>query len=391
MMIRKHVTQFMHSLLLCLFLICLGTHSLAEAPLSEAQKKERLEKLKSSITKLKSELEKTKSSRASLLKSLETTEKAIGTLNQKAENIEGKIDERKNHLNNLKEEKSQLHEKKTKQQSHVSKHISAAYRLGTQSNIRLLLNQQDPTTVSRNLKYYDYLVKARAQIIADYTTTIDRINKIEPEIAYETEQLQSNFKHLKKEKDELQSAQNNRQTTIAKLNRSIANKDQELKSLHNDRQRLEKLFTRVSEYIDDIKLPSNASNFASLKGELPWPTRGRVKHQYGSRRADGKMRWEGMMIDAKAGAPVSAVHHGRIVFSDYLRGHGLLIIIDHGGGFMSLYAHNQTLYKELGEWVEAGETIASVGNSGGLESAALYFQLRHKGRPTNPKKWFRSA
>lgn len=390
-MIEKPLFNIGKFLILCLFISSTNSHVYAGDTLSDKEKQARLEKLRTSITALKSELEKTKSSRDSLLENLESTEKSIGNLNQKAEKLEGKINERKSHLDDLRDEKSQLQNKKLDQQDHVSKHISSAYRLGTQSNIRLLLNQQDPTTVSRNLKYYDYLVKARAQIIADYTTTIDRINEIEPEIAYEAQLLQSNFKDLNKERNNLKSAQKSRQTTIAKLNKSIANKDQELRSLHRDRDRLEKLFSQVSSFIGDIDLPNNTTSFASLKGALPWPTRGKVKHHYGSRRADGKMRWEGMMIDAKAGAPVSAVHHGRIVFSDYLRGHGLLIIIDHGAGFMSLYAHNQTLYKELGEWVQSGETIASVGNSGGLDTAALYFQLRHKGRPTNPKKWFRSA
>jgi len=136
-------------------------------------------------------------------------------------------------------------------------------------------------------------------------------------------------------------------------------------------------------------LPENSASFASLKGKLPWPTDGRVLRNYGTPRVSDKMRWQGLLIGGNEGSPVRAVHHGRIVFSDYLRGQGLLLIIDHGAGYLTLYAHNQALYKELGEWVEAGELVAALGNSGGQQTAALYFELRHNGEPTNPKRWFK--
>ncbi|WNO08816.1 murein hydrolase activator EnvC family protein [Teredinibacter sp. KSP-S5-2] len=381
-------THIFRPLLIILALFIAG---ISPCHADEQQDKVRLERLKRSINELKAELEKTKSSRDEVLKSLEKTEKEIGQLNQKAEKLQQKVKDSQSNLDSLRDERSQLNQKKTSQKNQVSQHINAAYRLGTQSNIRLLLNQKDPTTVARNLKYYDYLVKARAQIISDYTDTIERINTIEPEIAYEAQKLQQNYNDLKKKRDQLASAQNQRQATIAKLTQNISSKGQKLEALHKDRDRLERLLNQVTSLIEDIDVPGAKSSFVSLKGKLPWPTQGRIKHQYGSRRADGQLLWEGLMIDAKAGAPVKAIHHGRIVFSDYLRGHGLLIIIDHGSGFMSLYAHNQTLYKEIGEWVEANETIASVGNSGGLDQAALYFQLRRNGKPTNPKYWIKSA
>ena len=130
--------------------------------------------------------------------------------------------------------------------------------------------------------------------------------------------------------------------------------------------------------------------FAGLRGKLKWPSRGRLANRYGSRRKEGKLKWQGVMIKAPEGTEVTAISHGRIAFSDWLRGFGLLTIIDHGDGYMSLYGGNQSLYKEVGDWVEAGDVIASVGNSGGHRETALYFEIRHNGKPTNPLKWCRN-
>ncbi|TVZ37285.1 septal ring factor EnvC (AmiA/AmiB activator) [Alteromonadaceae bacterium 2753L.S.0a.02] len=357
----------------------------------EAADRARLEQVKKSIAKLKAQLEATKSDRDKLLSTLEKSEKQIGELSKKAESLKTELDEQQGNLNQLRDERSSLQTQKKHQQVQVSQHINSAYRLGQQSNMRLLLNQQDPSTVTRNLKYYDYLIRARADKIDAFAHTIDRINVIEPEIAYQTQKLEANHRKLEQQKSQLQQAQSARKNTLAKLNTEIKGHDQQLRSMYSDRQRLEQLLNQVSQWLEDIKVPQSTASFADLKGKLPWPTNGSILKNYGSTRVSGKLSWEGMLIASQPGNPVYAVHHGRIIFSDYLRGHGLLIIIDHGSSYMTLYAHNQALYKELGEWVDGGDVIASVGNSGGQQQAALYFELRYKGEPTNPKRWFRQA
>lgn len=357
----------------------------------EAEDRKRLEALKKSIAALKSELESTKSNRDELLKSLEETEESIGELSKKAEKLQQELKQGQEKLEDLRDERSQLNESKKTQQAHVSQHINAAYRLGQQSSIRLLLNQQDPSAVSRNLKYFDFVIKSRTKKISGYVNTINRLNEIEPQIAAETSRIEQNYSRLRGQRDALRQQNQHRQLTVAKLDKTIASKDEELKTMNRDRRRLQNILAEVSRFLDDIKLPAGSSSFASLKGKLPWPTEGRVIRNYGTSRISNRLNWEGILIEANPGAPVRAVHHGRIVFSDYLRGHGLLIIIDHGAGFMTLYAHNQALYKEIGEWVDAGESIASVGNSGGRQDSALYFELRHNGQPANPRGWFRAA
>lgn len=358
---------------------------------NDSEKEKQLEQLKQTILKLKKELNATKSSRDEVSKSLENTEKNINDLSKKAKSIEKKLQDRREKLDNLRDERSQLNQEKGQQEGIVGDYVNAAYRLGDRGNLRLLLNQEDPTKVSRNLKYYDYLMTARAEKIARYIKTIERINKIEPEISRQTQLIESDLSLLEKQKQALEIAQSQRKQMLAKLNSRISNQGQQLNNLLEDRRQLEKLLSKVIENIADIKQRKGSEVFSSLKGKLPWPTKGKVLRRFGSNRIANKMRWEGLLISSKEGDPVRSVHYGRVVFSDYLRGHGLLIIVDHGAGFMSLYAHNRALFKELGEWVEGGDVIASVGNSGGQKDTALYFELRYKGKPTNPQRWLTRA
>jgi septal ring factor EnvC (AmiA/AmiB activator) len=358
---------------------------------TEAEKRARLEALRKSIDSLRTELRSVKTDRDQLLNALEDSEKAIGELSTKAQQLKRKLEKQEQQLNQLRERKRQLEQDKEAQQSHVGEHINAAYRLGQQSNLRLLLNQQDPTLVARNLKYFQYLTQARTAKIDSYLATIEELRQVEVGIAAQTEQLQQSHAQLKEKHESLLSQRKERKSTLRKLQATIASKDGKLQEMQREQERLEQVLAQVALLLEDITLPANAMEFGKMKGRLPWPTTGAIQQRFGSERIAGKMRWQGVVISADAGSPVRAVHHGRVVFSDYLRGHGLLVIVDHGMGFMSLYARNQALYKEIGEWVNAGEVIASVGNSGGQASAGLYFELRHNGRPTDPQQWIKAT
>ncbi|PCK09565.1 MAG: ATPase [Alteromonadaceae bacterium] len=356
----------------------------SQEPISAKQLKE----LRETIDALKQELKNAQKSRDKTQKILESTEKNIGELSKKAKRLKNELKANKKKLDGLKQERIQLNEKKTSQQHIIGEHINAAYRLGQLSKIRLILDQQDPTEVSRNSEYFRYFIEARAEKIVEYRATLAQINAITPKITQRATQIEEQHKTLKKQQTKLQQNQQQRQQLLATLNTRIANKDQRLKTLLENHQRLQKLFAQISQSVNDIKLPFHERNFSKLKGKLPWPAKGKVLQRFGSTRVANRMKWDGLLIASKPGNPVKAVHHGRVVFSDYLRGHGLLIIVDHGSEFMSLYAHNQSLFKTLGEWVDTGEQIATVGSSGGQKQSALYFELRHKGKPTNPQTWF---
>ena len=351
----------------------------------------KLEKLKSMIQQLQSELKKVKGSRSELQQDLEKSETEIGELLKNIEKIKTDLNQHKDQLSELHSEQNSLKKAKRGQQQQISEQVEAAYRLGQQSNIKLLLNQQSPQRVSRMMKYYDYFLDARADKIDTYIDTLAELDLIEPAIAQKTQQLDQSRRQLQQRHHKLNNRQLERKQTLTALGRSIANKDQQLKTMAADSARLQKLLDQVAAAIAALPAPDGGISFAKRRGKLLWPTQGRLRHSFGSSREGTALKWDGMVIAARAGVDVKAVHGGRVIFSDYLRGHGLLTIIDHGHGYMSLYAHNQSLFRETGDWVASGETIASVGNSGGREQAGLYFEIRKNGKPTNPKRWLKKA
>lgn len=359
--------------------------------LTDAERQAKLNELRETINELKQELQKVKSNRADLQQNLEESESRINDLSKKVTELKSKLEDKQSHLHNLRSEKEALSSVKKQQQGSVEQHVNAAYRLGQQSHLKMLLNQQDPAAVSRNRKYYNYLMTAQARKIKGFIETIERIESIEPEIASTVATLTDSHTELDQKRKQLLDQQAERQRTIKKLDSTISDKGSQLQALDADRRNLEALLQRVVRVTGD--LPESTPNLplAKLKGKLPWPTKGKVLRSYGSSRVANKVQWQGMLIGAKEGDPVHAVHHGRVVFSDYLRGHGLLLIIDHGEGFMSLYAHNQTLYKDLGDSVRGGEQVAAVGLSGGQAQAGLYFEMRYKGAPTDPHQWLKKS
>ena len=240
------------------------------------------------------------------------------------------------------------------------------------------------------MRYYDYVLEARALKFDEYTKTITRLNQVEPEINQTVDNLQQIRKGLERKHGQLLSQREQRELTLKRLRSVIRTKDDELRILEKNRGELEKLIAAVEDLINDLPIPNDYQPFNKLKGKLPWPVKGKVANRFGSTRK-GKVKWDGLLINASQGTPVKAIHQGRVIFADWLRGQGLLIIIDHSDGYMSLYAHNEVLFKEPGEWVQTGDVIAKVGNSGGRKSAGLYFEIRHRGKPSSPKRWFKKA
>ena len=169
----------------------------------------------------------------------------------------------------------------------------------------------------------------------------------------------------------------------------INSDEDELKRLQEDQQRLQALLKQVEVAVAKIKLPSDATPFKNMKKKLPRPVNGSYDKRFGKRHKGGQLQWEGDAFYAPIGTTVTSVHYGRVVFADWFRGKGFLMIIDHGDGYMSLYAHNQSLLRDEGDWISQGEAIATLGNTGGLDHAELYFEIRHHGKPQNPKYWLK--
>lgn len=343
--------------------------------------------LKSRISSLKKELDKVRSERDRLQQSLQQAELEIGKLDKDIHTLSTQLSHLRQTLIEQSQQQKALQEQLAQQQQQVKQQIASAYRFGQQSQIKLLLNLEDPVHWSRTSRYHRYLLDARSEKIAHYLKTVDDIRQVTAHIEENTARLQTTQDQLRAQKKQLSSRQQQRQSTLSQLEGELSSKDKQLAELVRNRAQLEKLLNEVSEALANLPSPADAQPFRQRKGSMTLPVKGRVLKRFGQSRVAGKLNWEGVLIAANSGDEVQAIHHGRVVFSDYLRGHGLLLIIDHGEGFMSLYAHNQSLLKETGQWVNTGENIARAGNSGGLDRSALYFEIRHKGQPVNPTRW----
>ncbi|KUJ83788.1 ATPase [Microbulbifer flavimaris] len=378
----RTVTATLLSLLLLLAWPALAQES------TDAEQQARLKEIKERIATLQEELNEVRSERDQLLKDLEENEKDISELHQRIDRIKNDMRSRTDKLKELKEEQQQLEESRRSMQRRVEQEVAAAYRLGKQEQIKLLLNQQDPQTIARQLRYHEYFLQERTRVIDDYLSTLSSLQTVSSSIQHERDTLDAERQRLQSRERELVSAQRARQKTLDRLAARLADKSGELKQLNGDRTRLQRLVDEVGRAIAALVSPQDQQPFARQRGRMSWPAKGRRANAFGQRRANG-ITWKGVSIRASAGEPVRAIHRGRVVFSDYLRGQGMLMILDHGDGYMSLYAHNQSLTRSIGEWVERGDMIARTGNSGGIEHTGVYFEIRHRGKPQDPTIWCR--
>lgn len=356
---------------------------------NDSEKQRQLEQLEKEMQELKGLLSNFKSQRSKLQSSLQKSEVNIGQLQKKIRSIKQQLLTEQRELRALQQQRGELESAKKSQTKYIEQQILAAYQVGQQKKLKILLNQEQPEKLSRALTYYDYFNQARSEQIESYVDIISELDQLEPKIFRKTHSLTEAKNSLSMEHRNLLRRKEEREKNLLTINSEIKNKDQRLRKIAKDRSELERLVEAVEQTLANISIPKDYRAFTSLKGKLPWPVAGKPSNRFGSRRSDSSLRWQGLNIPANEGKQVNAIHHGRVVFADWLRGSGLLIIIDHGNGYMSLYGHNQSLLKEPGEWVAGGETIATIGNSGGQSRAGLYFEIRHNGKPTDPGKWCR--
>lgn len=271
----------------------------------------------------------------------------------------------------------------------VRRTARAGYMNGRQELARLLLNQQQPDTVARVLRYQEYFQRARQQRVSSINRDIEALLEAVAATEAARQNLDERQAALEQQRIELGKAQRERGATLATLNQQIGSGKQRLDALRNDEKRLNKLLEDVGRSITDISSTPSGEPFGRLANKLPWPVNRRIVASFGSPR-EGSVRWSGVLLDVPAGTPVRAIHPGRVVFADWLRGYGLLMIVDHGGSYMTLYGQNETLNREVGEWVSTGDVIARVGDSGGGSRTGLYFEIRRAGVPVDPDKWCNS-
>ncbi|MCU7905818.1 MAG: peptidoglycan DD-metalloendopeptidase family protein [Candidatus Thiodiazotropha sp. (ex Epidulcina cf. delphinae)] len=362
--------------------------SQADAGESEQEARAKLEQVKNRIHSLQDQLRSTEGEREDQSKALQQTEERIGAHARRIRVTEQSLKRQKRRLAELEGQRADARLRLDQHRSSLERQIRASYAMGRQEKLKILLNQQDPAVISRVMVYYDYFNSARVERMEQITQSLRKLTKIERAIAGEEQRLQQLLAKNRNQQRQLEAAQFGRKEIIAGLNSRLKDKGEELESLKSDEKRLRSLLTDIQQALSDIPLDQTTHvSFNSRKGKLKWPSRGKLAARFGSARKVGKLKWDGVLIAAPEGREVRAIHHGRVAFADWLRGFGLLLIIDHGDGYMSLYGHNQSLFKETGEWVEPGEVVAQVGSSGGRTSSGVYFGIRHNGQPKNPAHW----
>ena len=374
--------------LIILFLTLLSVLT-AQAQQVEAQEEieAKLKTLDKEISSYKKTLDTTQGQKSELEAVLERNEQGINKLVNKIDTIEKALNTTSDKIYSLEGKQKELLAVKSGQQYYIKKQIRAAYEIGSQEYVKVLLNQEDPNEIAKMLIYYDYFNQARSKQIESYNLTLLGLDRVTQELADETVVLKSQRMALGTQQKSLANVQKKKQMTLKALINQISTAGSALSKLEQDRGRLEQLLDKLRESLANLDAPRIAQPFAGMQGKLLLPVEGRISHRFGNQRNQGKLLWHGLFIDAAEGESVYAVHYGRVVFSDWLRGFGLLMIISHGEGYMSLYGHNQALFRETGDWISAGEVIAAVGDSGGQNKTGLYFEIRIDGKPNNPQNW----
>jgi len=359
---------------------------------SPARTEAELKAVRTQIDKVRAEMERDAGKRDKLTREIEESEKSVGTARGELEKLRRLRTVHNARRAELAAERQREETGLAKDRGALAGQIRAAHMIGRREPIKLLLNQRDPAETGRVLIYYQYFGKARASQIAAIDAHVAELARLDAELAVEEERLVALEEQQRGEVVKLQSARERRGRALVTLEAESKNRARELDRLKDQQSGLEKLVRELRRALERIdKFPTDSKDaFARLRGKLAWPVAGKLVASYGQVRAGG-VKWDGVLVAGAAGTPVRAVYHGRVVYADWLSGLGLLIIVDHGDGYLSLYGHNERLYKEVGERVTAGDTIATLGDSGGRPRPELYFEIRKGARPVDPRPWFRSA
>ena len=375
-----------------------------------ADKKAELNQLRERIGDLQRDLAKSEESRSEVADALRTSEKAISEVNRGLLSLSLEQGQISQSVADVKRKIDAARIDVARQQGLLDQMIRYRYMHGNADALRLMLNGQEVTDVERQIHYFGYVSKARAAMIAGLKQSLARLAALEASAQNKQLALAANADAQKNARTALQGERMARQKIFIKIKADISSSRREIGRLKRDENRLTKLIDQLAKALakdrEDRKerradriqkkgqsVESEADDsfvgraFQTLKGKLKLPTRGELKGLFGSQREDGGVTWKGLFIRADAGQTVKAVADGRVVYADWLRGFGNLLIVDHGGGYMSLYGNNESLLKQVGEKTQSGETVASVGSSGGALESGVYFELRHEGRPFDPMKW----
>lgn len=385
------------SLLLILVVVVPG--EAVSAAQSVAGKKAEVKQLQAVLKKLQSDLKKERAKRSKEERALQLSEQNIATTAAQILELNKKLASNSSNLQGFLSRQTQLQQQLDLQQNNLVSIIKQRYQMGEETPLKLLLRQQNPEYVSRMLIYFEKIREQQNTEILAFRQLLAKHDSNNSKIDQTQSQLLTQRKKLLQQQQQLQRSRTKRRQVLAKIDLQISKNRTKIKKLAADKKRLEKVISRIQKVLPKTVVKVKATvkatvkakvkdnrPFKVLKGKLPWPVKGRVIRNFAS--VENNLAYDGVLISAVQGRSVQAVHGGMVVFADWLRSYGMLMIIDHGDGYLTLYGHNQQLLKKVGDSVSTQEPIAMTGNSGGNQHAALYFAIRHRGQTTNPRAWF---
>ncbi len=363
-----------------------------------------LDSLRQRISRMQGEIAKTSVSKSEAADALRASEKAISDSSRKIAELSDRQHEADARLSELQKQQQQLNDRIARQQALLSDLLYQQYLGGKHEYLKLLLDNQDPDKVARDLQYFSYIAKNRAAWLENMRRNLDELNKVSENLKTQRETLSALRTEEATQKIKLEQDQRDRQQVLGKISKQLSQQRHEITRLQRDENRLARVVSRIAEILAKPKstktksksaqrnesLPDNRFDgkpFEELMGRLALPVKGVISNRFGTARPDSTVLWKGLFIKAASGQPVRAIAAGQVVFADWLRGFGNIIIVDHGDAYMSLYGNNETLYKQVGDRIQGGDTIAAVGSSGGNSDSGLYFELRHESHPLDPMKW----
>ncbi len=355
----------------------------------QQQAEQELQELKQVISQLQKQLAENRSQQTDTEKVIQAIDVKLSAVSKELRETQTKISNNKKELNQLQKQKTEKNILKEKQRKQLSSQLRSAYIAGQEEYIKLLLNQEDPAKISRMLQYYRYLNQARIRDIEALQKTLEELQQVEEKINATTLQLTELEAQQKQQVDQQLSLKSQQTQALQNLKKEYQDQNSRLAQLKKDEQELQAIISSLQKTLEEFAPKQSLNGLSQYKNKLNWPVKGTIQHRFGSNKFANKVKWNGIVINAESGKNVQAIHNGQVVFADWLRGFGLMVIIDHGQGYLSLYGQNESLLKSTGDWVEAGEPVATVGRSGGTTEPGLYFEIRYKGKPQNPVNWIK--
>jgi septal ring factor EnvC (AmiA/AmiB activator) len=375
-------------------LICATVHAQSDdaaRAAQEAQARQKLEQVRAQIKALADEQRDTGNKRNDAVAALRGQELKIAATAKELRGLDTQLAAQQGRLDDLLTQRTALDAKLEDQRDALAALLRSAYAMGRGEELKLLLAQEKIADITRMLTYYRYFEKARLREIDALLENLAALARVQGEIEAQQTALKASRAERAGQARQLDDERGARRQALDRIDATLKDQKARLAALGKDEKALTDLIAKLHDIFADIpKALAGAEPFAALRGKVPWPLRGRIVERFGGNTGGGQAS-QGVLIAAKGGSDVHAVSHGRVVFADWLRGYGLLMIVDHGDGYLSLYGYNETLLKDVGDWVDAGTIVATSGDSGGRPTPGLYFELRYKGKAVDPSVWLKPS